>query len=60
MENVFHIWPQYTALVNSFIEWADQIEIFTEAEVYYTKTYDLLADSVEDQIYIIAHNIHKK
>ena len=54
VENIFHIWPQYIALVNSFIEWADQIEIFTEAEVYYTETYNLLADSLEDQIYIIA------
>ena len=25
VENIFHIWPQYMALVNSFIEWADQI-----------------------------------
>ena len=31
-----------------------------EAEVYYTKIYDLLADSLEDQIYIIAHNINKR
>ena len=60
VENIFYIWPQYIALVNSFIEWADQIEISMEAEVYYTKTYDLLADSLEDQIYIIAHNIHKR
>ena len=28
--------------------------------MYYTETYDLLADSLEDQIYIIAHNIHKR
>ena len=28
--------------------------------MYYTETYDLLADSLEDQIYIIAHNIHKQ
>ena len=59
VENIFYIWPQYIALVNRFIEWADQIEIFTEAEVYYTETYDLLVDSLEDQIYIIEHSIHK-
>ena len=60
VENIFYIWLQYIALVNTFIEWADQIEIFTEPEVYYTETYDLLADSLEDQIYIIEHNIHKR
>ena len=60
VENIFYIWPQYIALVNTFIGWVDQIEIFMEAEVYYTETYDLLADSLEDQIYLIEHSIHKR
>ena len=59
VENIFYIWPQYIALGNSFIEWADQTENFSEPKVYYTETYDLLADSLEDQIYTVVHNIHK-
>ena len=59
VQDIFYLWPQYIDLVDHFIEWADQTENFTEAELYYTQTYDSLADSLEDQIYIIAHNIHK-
>ena len=36
-----------------------KLKIFTEAELYYTQTYDSLADSLEDQIYITACNIYK-
>ena len=58
VENIFYLWPQYIALVNNSIEWADDIENFSKAELYYTETYNSLADSLEDQIYVIAHNIH--
>ena len=60
VENIFHIWPQYIVLVDSFIEWADKTKNFSRAELYYTENYDLLADSLEDQIYTIANNIHKR
>ena len=46
-ESKFCIWPQYIVLVDNFIGWADNIENFSEAELYYTETYDLLADSLE-------------
>ena len=59
VQGIFYLWPQYIDLVNHFIEWADQTENFTKAELYYIQTYDSLADSLEDQIYIIACNIHK-
>ena len=58
VENIFYVWPQYVALVDNFIEWVDTIENFSKTELYYTETYDSLADSLEDKIYIIAHNIH--
>ena len=59
VEHIFYIWPQYTTLVDNFIEWVDTVENFSDAELYYTQTYDSLADSLEDQIYTIANNIHK-
>ena len=59
VEHIFYIWPQYITLVDNFIKWVDTVENFSETELYYTETYDSLAESLEDQIYIIAHNIHK-
>ena len=59
VEHIFYIWPQYITLVGNFIEWVDTVENFSDTELYYTETYNSLADSLEDQIYIVANNIHE-
>ena len=59
VEHISYIWPQYTTLVDNFIEWVDTVENFSDTELYYTQIYDSLADSLEDQIYTVANNIHK-